>query len=306
LDKSSGDKKWHFDTGGPVKSAVTVTTNPNSGHSEGSRVRQGILNHHNIWEESASDWQPGVSITYSPQQPRSNDVVELIAKPYGFEPSENLDFEWDLDDDGHTERMGKKVIHKFKEGKHKISLQGKSKSGTKVTNSKVIEVLPEKANIQLTGHRTEVQPTENAVIILSAANFLTNKELTVQLLIETSSGISVTGVSGAEGSNQYTAVSTVQPGGESNIRITLEPNQPGEFDVSGTAVYYFGEDEANSERFTESVTITTRPRRTEDPSNQQGTSEGQVSGFGFGAALGGLAGSVALRKWIQNTDQDQK
>lgn len=114
----------------------------------------------------------------------------------------------------------------------------------------------------------------------------------------------MTGVSGAEGSNQYTAVSTVEPSSESNIRITLEVNQTDKFDVTGIAAYYFGDNEANSERFEETVTITAGSNGTDESRpTPQDTSGASGPSFVIGTALGGVTGSAALIKWLHNKHQ---
>ena len=71
-------------------------------------------------------------------------------------------------------------------------------------------------------------------ITLSVVNPLIEDELTVQLLLQPPSGVSITGVRGAdEGSAQMTAVATVDSGEETNIAIGLQVNEPGRFEIDG-------------------------------------------------------------------------
>ncbi len=158
-------------------------------------------------------------------------------------------------------------------------------------------------NFEFTGTQTEITLDEDAIITLSIVNYLSNKEVTVQLVINTPSGISVSSVAGADsGSNQYNAVETIDPASQSSISIRLAANEPGEFDVGGIAIWYRGDDEDDVNRYTDSVTIQAQSEGgSADGSDQNGDpTSSEAPGFGIGTALGGVAGSSALIKWLHD------
>ena len=92
----------------------------------------------------------------------------------------------------------------------------------------------ERLEASLTASRTDVEVNNETTITLSVVNPLIEDELTVQLLLQPPSGVSITGVRGAdEGSAQMTAVATVDSGEETNIAIGLQVNEPGRFEIDG-------------------------------------------------------------------------
>jgi len=94
---------------------------------------------------------------------------------------------------------------------------------------------------------------DRTIIEYSVANFVTSDEATVQLLLEKPSDVAVTDIQNARGANQFTAVSTIPPGQQETIRIHLEPNSAGSFEVTAIADYYVGDDQSDTTRVSESL-----------------------------------------------------
>lgn len=154
------------------------------------------------------------------------------------------------------------------------------------------------ANFNLTGTSGNVGVGDATVIRLSAVNLLTSRDMTVQLLLELPTGVTVSAVeNAAEGSNQFTAVFDVAAGGEDNIGVELSVNDPGEHVVRGEAVYYFGEEKGEAYSTPMATTVTASAGTTAD-AGQSGSGErgddanADAPGFGVATALGGAVGGV--------------
>lgn len=114
-------------------------------------------------------------------------------------------------------------------------------------SSRVINISTEKASIYLSSQQLTVEDGESANLQFSATNFVTNKkQMTVQLIIQAPSGVSVTGVSDVdEGGNQLVTTDTIAPGDEMGVRVSIDPEAAGEYPITAKAVYYFGTDRSN-------------------------------------------------------------
>lgn len=102
-------------------------------------------------------------------------------------------------------------------------------------------------SIDLHGEKTDVVIGEDIVLKLSAVNVITKPAMTIQVIIIPPSGMSVTS-SGfvTSGAGQYTTTYTVDPGAGKDIEVRIKPNQPGDFEVKGRVVYYFGKDKGTT------------------------------------------------------------
>lgn len=98
-------------------------------------------------------------------------------------------------------------------------------------------------NINLQTQRTTVQPGETVLLSHSAANLHPEDGLMVQLVLEAPSGADVSGTgdidSGAAG--QFITTTELDPGEVEEQRITIDLLEPGEYELTGQAIYYFGE-----------------------------------------------------------------
>ena len=99
-------------------------------------------------------------------------------------------------------------------------------------------------NINLQTQRTTVEPGETVQLSHSAANLHPEDELTVQLVLEAPSGADVSGTgdidSGTAG--QFITTTELDPGELEEQRITIDLLEPGEYELTGQAIYYFGDD----------------------------------------------------------------
>lgn len=105
-----------------------------------------------------------------------------------------------------------------------------------------------KPMISLHAEKTDVTVGEPIITELSAINIQTKPVMKIQTIITPPSGMSVTSsefVTSIAG--QANAQFEVKPGYQRSIIVTLQPNQEGDFDLTGTAVYYFGTDKLTEE-----------------------------------------------------------
>jgi hypothetical protein len=125
------------------------------------------------------------------------------------------------------------------------------------SNQDRLQVDTEQVNILLKGSETGISVDESASLQFSAANLVGNRDLTIQLIIETPTGVSVTGGAFIEsGQGQYTSTFVLDPGESKGLRIQIEPNEPGKHTITGYAVYYFGDDTENRESRSVQIPIT--------------------------------------------------
>jgi hypothetical protein len=106
-----------------------------------------------------------------------------------------------------------------------------------------LRVDTDRVNLLLTGSETRIAVDETATLQFSSANLIGNETLTVQLLLETPSGLAVTSGAFVEsGQGQYTSTFVLDPGESKGVRIRVGPRAAGQHTVTGHAVYYFGDD----------------------------------------------------------------
>lgn len=110
---------------------------------------------------------------------------------------------------------------------------------------------PPSASVSLHGEKTQVVSGEDILIRLSAVNLITKPVMHVQVIIIPPSGMSVSSSEFVQsGAGQYTTTYEHDPGQGRDIEVRIESNQPGDFNVEGRVVYYFGEDTGNAEDYT--------------------------------------------------------
>jgi hypothetical protein len=132
------------------------------------------------------------------------------------------------------------------------------------TNTSIIDVDTEEVNIQLQAQQRTVEHDQPVILMLSATSYVTNTEpVTVQLIVESSSGVSITRSTAERGSgSQFSTVTTVDPGSSESIRVVISPNEPGTYQITTEVVYYIGNNQnsGSSERTSISVTQNPPPR----------------------------------------------
>lgn len=115
---------------------------------------------------------------------------------------------------------------------------------------------PPSASVDLHGEKTQVVSGEDILLKLSAVNIITKPVMHVQVIIIPPSGMSVSSSAFVQsGAGQYTTTYELEPGQGRDIEVRIETNQPGDFNVEGRVVYYFGEDTENAEDYTLNLPI---------------------------------------------------
>ena len=110
---------------------------------------------------------------------------------------------------------------------------------------------PPSASVDLHGEKTQVVSGEDILLKLSAVNIITKPVMHVQVIIIPPSGMSVSSSAFVQsGAGQYTTTYELEPGQGRDIEVRIETNQPGDFNVKGRVIYYFGEDKENIEDHT--------------------------------------------------------
>jgi len=127
-------------------------------------------------------------------------------------------------------------------------------SSVSTENSK--SAAPPSASVNLHGEKTRVVSGEDILLKLSAVNLITKPVMHVQVIIIPPSGMSVSSSEFVQsGAGQYTTTYELEPGQGRDIEVRIETNQPGDFNVEGRVVYYFGEDTENAEDYTLNLPI---------------------------------------------------
>jgi len=144
-----------------------------------------------------------------------------------------------------------------------ILLAGSSATVAETTvEERPIDVETDKMEIYLQSHQTSVDHDDSVIFTYSATNYITNNEsMTVQLILQAPSGSEVFSLSGVESSSgsQFTTTTTVNPGEEENMRIHIDLDKPGEYEITGQAIYYFGENSNNGNGSEVKIPVEQRP-----------------------------------------------
>ena len=274
---------------------------------------------------------PEAQLNYVPEEPQRGESVRFDASGSSSSDGAITEYEWTIDE---QQKYGEEVTHTFEEpGDYSISLEVTDNTDLSDSIQEFITIANEQLSASMRGDRTDVDVGDEAFIELSLVNFLTNEPISVQLILQLPSGVSMTGVSGAdEGSGQTTAVTDVEPGSETNILVQLEVNESGELPVSGRLIYTTP-DGSESDQQLQQVTISAEDsvgtesgddsRSTEesetdssssDPESQESSdqpgssgvsSSDSVPGFGVGEAIVGLTGGyLALDRLMGRTQAE--
>jgi PKD repeat protein len=117
------------------------------------------------------------------------------------------------------------------------------------------------ASFSLHGEKTDVVCGEDILLKLSAVNFITKPIMHVQVIIIPPSGMSVSSSEFVQsGAGQYTTTYDLDPGQGKDIEIRIESNQPGNLNVEGKVIYYFGEDIKGAEDYKLDLPIKVEPK----------------------------------------------
>lgn len=250
---------------------------------------------------------PEASFTVTPTEPVPGEQVTFSASGSSSPDGEITEYRWVIEGE---EKYGEEVRHTFDgAGEFTATLEVTDSNGLSDAADQVIPVSDQELSVSVTGSQTFVSVGEEAQVQFSLVNYLTNEAITAQLVLLTPSGVSVTGVSGAqEGSGQYVAVTDLDPGRSSSITVDLTANEPGEFTVTGRVVYTTAGGE-EGERSLDDVTITASADSSSAESGDGSTGEdseddgddgggGGMPGFGVGTAVSGVVGGVAVLRRV--------
>ena len=102
--------------------------------------------------------------------------------------------------------------------------------------------------LQLRSGETVVAQNESAIFTFSSSALIAaNDPVNVQLILEPPSGVSVSSSEFTDsGGGQYTTTYKLKPGESKGIRVQLNANEPGDYEVTGRAIYYEGQNRSNS------------------------------------------------------------
>ena len=115
------------------------------------------------------------------------------------------------------------------------------------------------SSINFYGEKTDVHMGEDILAKLSIVNLVSNPEMHAQVIILPSSGMSVTSADFTKVSaGQFAADYSLKPGDGRDIEIRLRSNQVGELNIKGRVVYYFGNDNANTQDYALDLPVSVR------------------------------------------------
>ncbi|MGQ4557569.1 PKD domain-containing protein [Halobellus sp. GM3] len=283
----------------PGARAVELTVTDDQGASDTTSKRLEVVRDNQV---------PTAAISYSPTEPTVGETVTFDGTASSDPDGTIATYEWDIDQrsDSGYHVDGPTADYAFEQpGEKAVKLRVVDDDGLEAVAEETPTVVEERVRLDFAGVKTNVAPGEEAVLSLGIVNFLPNDDVTVQLLVEAPSEISVSG--GADddsGPGQYTAVETVPPASQSSIRVRLEAVEPGEFRIRGSAIWYAGDDDEDIEQYSDTVTVRAQSSGPTDGGDTEGPASGSgaddsssltAPGFGVLGALAGLGGGVALR-----------
>lgn len=255
---------------------------------------------------------------YTPTGPTAGEEIQFDATESQARGSEITQYKWDFSEDETIDATGEQVVHTFPEGSHQTELTIVDEYENEKSIQQIIDVSSKSVSINITASNTMVEVGDTAHVTYSISNYLTSNDLEVQLLITTPSDVDVTSVDGAdEGSNQFTAVTTLSPATHENIQINLNVSEPGEHEILATADYYYEDDPTDDNRVSESLVIEAQEAASSSDSDEESTGSEEnengydeeddaIPGVGVEGALASLGGVAYLLKRRMNIQSEQQ
>jgi len=175
-------------------------------------------------------------------------------------------FKWSIGNGSEFSKTGKVISHKFQSpGSYPITVKYNQGLGAGPTDTQTITITEDqseisidnnKISINLQTDRTEIFIEQQALLSFSATNLIGNKNLTIQLIFDTPSGLQVTGAEFVDaGSGQYTSVFELEPGDNRGMNIHLQASEPGTYELTGHVIYEFEGEETDREIRTTTLPI---------------------------------------------------
>ena len=181
-----------------------------------------------------------------------------------FDASESnaIELEWFIDESAQLfgiDATGEVISHSFSEpGAHTVTLRASAplgiipgpnidrttkpvyvepKQSADTGTNDPINIATDDISIQLRGVTTRTSTEEPAVLMFDAVN-LSEQQIPIKLVLKIPSGLQIRSSSFTEsGGGQYAASFDIAPGDNAQIRIQLEPNRTGQFEITGIADY---------------------------------------------------------------------
>jgi sugar lactone lactonase YvrE len=112
----------------------------------------------------------------------------------------------------------------------------------------LLGIINDEVSIHLYSTGDVISIGESTGIIFSGDSYITNEEdMTLQTILKIPSGLVVTGAFADKGGGRYEAFEVIKPGEGTEISADLVPTNPGEYNIEGEVVYYFGDDKSTGD-----------------------------------------------------------
>jgi len=250
---SISEYRWDFDSDGRVEETGQSVEHafPDGGDKQVTLTAVGPNGLEVDVEKTVSvrDVKPKATFSWSPDIPRSGQDVVLTANS----SDEIRSYEWDFDNDGEFDSQGPKVTHSFaSKGKQAVVLKVTDEHGDTASYSEVV-TLQRSATFEISSERSGVKPGDEVLVQFAASNQLPDEQIRTKLNLNLpESGVSISGVDGGDlASRSSTTFITIEPGEGDNIQLRLQMNDPGNYSITGTAVYYVGDENSGDRRTSE-------------------------------------------------------
>ena len=231
---------------------------------------------------------PSASITADPERPVEGSRIEFTAES----ADDIATYEWDLDGDGTTDETGRTIPAVFGEyGEHEVALALTSEAGVTNRVNRTIAV-DRNATFELTANRGTIQQGNSVVVTFSISNNIPDRALNTKLQFALpDTGVSISSVEGGSVAGRSSTNFVTVPGGEQQtLRVRMQFNEPGSYNISGQSVYYYGNQSSSQQQSVGPVDISVGAK--------EGGINGAGPGFGITLAVVALLGGVAIRRRV--------
>ena len=263
--------RWQFEDGTTATGETVSRSFDRTGERSVTLTVIDDAGHERTIEESITVHPaPDVSMAVSPENPIEGAPVELTASSADTIQS----YEWVIDET--TTYTGATASHAFTEaGDQTVVLRATSADGVTTQVSQTVSV-DQDASFELTSNQGQVATGETAVIVFSVNNNIPDRSLNASLrLALPDTGVEIESVDGGQiTSRSTTNFIAIRGGGQDSLRVRMRFNEPGNYSIGGTSVYYYGNQSNSQETSVSPVSV----RVGSDAVS--GSSSGSGPGFG--------------------------
>jgi len=268
--------QWQFEDG-TAKTGETVSRSfDRTGERSVTLTVTDDAGHERTLEETITVYPaPEISMAVTPENPIEGASVELAASSEDTIQS----YEWVID--GTTTYTGATASHAFTEaGDQTVVLRATSADGVTTQVSQTVAV-DQDASFELTSNQGQVATGETAVVVFSVNNNIPDRGLNASLrLALPGTGVEIESVDGGQiTSRSTTNFIAIRGGGQDSLRVRMRFNEPGNYSIGGTSVYYYGNQSNSQETSVSPVSV----RVGSDEAS--GSSSGSGPGFGIVSVL---------------------